>query len=60
MAEPTPQTAPNSVSLTQSILNTWDTPSIIRWCDLATAGVPAWELWVLSKHDLAKKHSVPK
>jgi hypothetical protein len=58
--DPTLETTPGSVPLTQSLLAVWDTASVIRWCDLATAGVQASELWVLAKHDLSKKHSLPK
>jgi hypothetical protein len=58
--QPTPRTTPNSVPLTQSILAIWDLSSILRWCDLASAGVQPWELQVLPHHDLAKKHSLPK
>jgi hypothetical protein len=47
------------VPLTQAILNTWDNPSIIRLCDLASAGVPAYELSILPKQDLILKHSIP-
>jgi hypothetical protein len=54
---PVPQAAP---ALTQSMLATWDTPSIIRYADLAGAGVQQWELWCLPHHDLAKRHSLAK
>jgi hypothetical protein len=56
-------TVPGTVLLTQAILNTWDIPSIIRWCDLTTglsSPVPPWKLWTMPKHDLAKAHTIPK
>ena len=58
--EPEPQTAPGSVTLTESLLRTWGVGQIQQYCNLAGAGVSAWELYVLPHHDLAKKHSLPK
>jgi len=34
-----PETQASLTPLTQAILNTWDFPSIIRFCDLATPGI---------------------
>jgi len=55
-------TVPGTALLSQAILETWDKPSIIRWCDLTTglsSPIPQWKLWTHSVHDLAKQHGVP-
>jgi hypothetical protein len=52
------KTTPGTVTLTAAILDCWDIPSIIRYCNLASAGVQTWELSCLSKHDLKKKHGI--
>jgi hypothetical protein len=62
----TPQplaTTLGSVLLTQGILSAWDTPSIMRWCDLSTnlsSLIAPWKLWTMPKHDLAKQHGIPR
>jgi hypothetical protein len=57
--QPEPQAAP-LVPLTQSLLAVWGNLDLIMSANLPGAGIQQWELYVLSKHDLALKHSLPK
>jgi len=51
----TPETQAAPIPVTKAMILTWANMDIIRFGD---GSVPAWELYVLPKHDVIRKHGL--